>query len=264
MSTPELVALAAEVEAAGKADAHTIAASQALLKGVSDGLNGLIGLLNKVVPMAKGKGNEPDPEADPAPAAGGGGQNPDDGPPGYEDMMFGRSGLSNGAPPVETDPNGNINVTKFLWATGQAIQNLEKGRKADALVSAQLLKLAKSQQTRIEQLEELVRGGIEGQIRIASPMAKAVADLTVAVHEIPAPTGTAGGATKFRQALPRPTQNDSALLGGSPDKETQLLAKGLSRGILDASMRRRFHLSRTFHEDQAENAKIRSKLEALA
>lgn len=270
MTTPDMAALAAEIEAAGKASEH--GATTALLKGVSEGLNGLIGILAAVVPtlpLAKGKGADPaaDPAADPSakPAGGGGDADPDPAP-GYEDMMFGRAGLPNAGgapPPVETDPQGNINVTRFLYATGTAIQNLEKGRKHDSNVLGQVLAIVTAQQARIEHLEGLTRGSIEGQIRIGAPLAKAVADLSLQVAEIPAQP------TQFRRVTPpkpvaQPGQGPTGYLGGSESAEKILLAKGLSRGILTPGMRRMYHLDRTFVQDPTQSAEIRAKVEALA
>jgi hypothetical protein len=263
MTTPELTALAAEIEAAGKADGVTAS----LLKGVADGLNGLIGLLGQVVPLVKAQpapAATPAPAADPNPAApaGGGGDADPDPAPGYQDMMFGRS-PDPGAPLAPPqDAAGNINVTRFLWATGQAIQNLEKGSKAERGMILEMLNLVKAQQGRIDMLEALVRGSIEGQVRIAAPLSKAVADLTIAVHDIPAP------ATTFRRPTPpKPAPasgGDGAFLGGTPEREKQLLAKALGRGIITSGMRRMFHLDRNFVEDPTENAEVRTKILALA
>lgn len=251
----ELTQIAREIEEVGKADN----VSSALMKGMLDGVNGIITLLNHVVPLTKGKsGDEPTnpddkgnnkPKTETEPAAG-------DGAPGYQDMLFGTGG---DLPIPSADDSGRINVANFLKGVRNGLLVLAKGQDAGTKRDAEIVALIKAQNSRIDALETLVRGSIEAQAKLAAPLAKAVAELSIAVHDIPAaPT------TPTRGKAPKARVDDAKPIGGDGTIEKRTLAKALSQRLLTEGERRHFHVDRRFSSDDAEHTRIRAKLEELA
>jgi hypothetical protein len=175
---------------------------------------------------------------------------------GYDDMMMGDKADGFGG---TVTPEGTLDVTKFVKDTGKTLIGLAKGRKSDH----DLLKKAVSQQSEllkaINKQNELLAAFIEGTVTTQAPLAKAVIDLRETVLNVPETVHTPK--PRMRADVPA---NDAAFIGGNELAEKRALIKGRRDGIIDAGMRRRFHLERRFVEDETENAAIRAQLSGTA
>lgn len=268
--------LAREVAAKGAAgDPITMV----LAKGMSDGLAKLTELSTMLAELAKGKAKASDDDEEPDgdegdPDEGGGDGGGKDDAPGYEDMDKGKGtdlGLvtppaTGSAAPVDpAKPPTVLDVTNYMFETGNAVRRLEKAAQDGIARETQMLALIKSQgelierqQQQISQLGQMIEAASVATMSTLVPLAKAVSETRAVALDIPAPSRTP---TRF-PAKP-PNAPDAAFLGGDKGAEARLLMKAVNRSVLSSELLQQFKATRRFYADDSQNAAKRAEIEAL-
>jgi hypothetical protein len=257
---PALAAIADEIAARGAAGDPV---SLVLAKGLTDGLGKLTDLALLLGNLAKGgKGKKPPAAKDDDDDDDGDGDEGGEGnAPGYQDMNMGRSAPI--VPPVPATPaqtgDAVLDVTQFVFDTGERMARLEKAVADGAKREALLIDLVKGQQAQLETLGQMVQVSTEATMATLAPLAKAVSDQRETLLNIPAP-----GITPKRMPPPKPAAPDAAFIGGTKRTELQALSKAMSTGVIDGLVKQTFLNTRRFHPDDARNAEIRSRVESCA
>lgn len=235
-----------------------------LAKGMSDA----VGHLARLADLALGKGKPKDGDGDGKVTGGGDGKDNDpagggdgdgDDAPGYEDMNLGAPG-NLPRPGANASGSGDpvLDVTKFVFDTGAAIQ--AQGKQIGQLVALAKAQAAhiKAQDEQIANLGKMLQASTEATTSILGPLAKAVAEQRSAALDIPA------GALTPRARAARAAPPDAAPIGGSALIETRTLAKALNTGKISSAAKQAFYRTRRFSENETEHAQIRASLEEIA
>lgn len=246
------------LDAIEKAGGDEQSIAHELAKSLTGNFGKLIDVLAKAVPT-----DEEDEEYDEDPDEEGDmDEDEDDDAPGFTDMQMGQTG-----------PTGKLDVTNWLFRVGTKIEALES---AHAQIT-DLQKAVVAQREEISELKTMLAQALESQMGALAPLAKGVIDLTERLSEVPEvvttprrrPASRPSSQTRFAAtptapaARPTPSGTNPAYIGGDQRGEKIRLAKALQGNIIDASQRRRYHLTGRFEDDEAADAAIRQRIEAL-
>jgi len=226
--------------------AHTLA------KGLASNMSKLIEAMAKGGPAPDEDEDEDEDEELDDEEPGDEDEDPDDDAPGYTDMQMGVTGN-----------DGRLDVTNWLFRVGTKIEQLET---AGSEIT-ELRKAVAAQDAQIAELRTMLSEALAAQMGVIAPLSKGVIDLTERLSEIPEQVVTP---RRRPAARPRSTpvanqvpQGDGSYIGGTARGQKVRLAKALQGGIIDSSMRRRFHLQGQFVDDAEANTQIRAQIEAL-
>lgn len=239
-----------------------------LVKGMTDAQDKLANLAQQAIDMAKGKGKPP-PDDD-----GGGSDDDDDtdegsegagegdGKPGYQDMAM---AVANGAV-TTVAPNGEqtttLDMTTWILETGASLVALQKGAADQTAQIAKLVEQNERLLTQNAQLAGMIQATAEVNTALMVPLAKAVVETRNGLLRTAAPGITPREFPRTPVAVLPDTQVIERL-GGSERAEQQILAKAMSTGSIDISSKELFRRQRKFSMDDARDAELRAKVNAI-
>lgn len=255
--------------------------TQLLAKGMNDAFGQMAKIAEDSLALLKGRAAPAAPKEEPASEGSdnaegkGEGEDEDDkgeegeDAPGYQDMQL---AVPDGALDL-ADPTKALDVTKFIFDTGACVRDIARASNAQAAVIITFGERMEKAVAKIEAQDSLIATLIDQNIAlgklvadsngasasILGPLAKAVADTRELLQNIPGP-----GITPLRFPRKEVPAPDAAYIGGTRERELQVLAKAERLEKIDTDQLNYFKRTRRFSALDAEHAQIRATLDALA